>query len=189
LPSALISDQFPTFFQAFWLGPVDGLPDRLMGFHGTAEGFSWVIREAEDGIPLANLDAALVSGGVELDLAQWMPDNTRNAVLYLFGSSSEAATYYAQISGGWTKAEKEIIKDTPSLIPDVSAGPQQQVRALRLACNPSVPASVAHMNAELLVNYQKFTDYDGLVLPEVTNPGLKGLLIAAPGNPPEWIPP
>ena len=182
--------QFRTFFQAFWLGPAPNDRDRKIGFHGTASAFSVVLREVSTGRPVACYRPELVAGAVVLDLRNWMTTGV-SVAMYLFGDHADATAYNAQSAGGWTEAELQIIRDPTllNMIPDVSFDPQNRVRAARAACDPRDPQSVAIMNADLLVNYQRFTAFDGHVLPEVAAPGIKGVLIAAPGNPPQWIPP
>lgn len=191
MPSPVgLQTRFPSFFQAFWLTPVANDRDRNMGFHGTASAFSVVLREAAAGRPVANFRPELIGGATVLDLRQWMPTGV-SVVMYLFGTRTDADGYFAQSAAGWTAADQQILRDPTllSMIPDVSFTPQNLVRASRDRCDPRDPQSVAIMNAELLVNYQRFSSYDGHVLPEVALPGIKGVLIAAPGNPPEWIPP
>ena len=163
----------------------------MMGFHGAAPAFSAVIREATRGAPLALFRKELQNQVVVLNLAQWMPAG-QSIVMDLFGDHADATTYFGQCGTGWTPEELVIINDPATLhmIPDVAYDPQNRIRAARHACDPSNPASVAQMNAQLLVNYQRFSSrFDGRVLPEVARPGIKGIWIAAPGNPPEWIPP
>lgn len=185
-----LESRFSTFFQAFWLKPVEGLSDRLIGFHGEAQKFSVVIRAASSGTPLATFLAELVNGAVQLDLAEWMP-GADSVTLALFGNADQAKQYFAESEAGWTAAEQKVIDDPALLqmIPDVRFAPQEEVRAARDQCDPQNPESVELMNAALLLIYPRFAAFDGKVVPEVALPGIKGLLIGAAGNPPEWVPP
>lgn len=185
-----LEHRFAMFFQAFWIGPVETERSRRMTFRGTAHTFSAVIREAQTGRPLTMQRLELIEGQVQLDLEPWMR-RVNSVVVDLFGDPADAERYFAVSASGWTPEELAIIHD-PSLlhmIPDVSFEPQDRIRASRERCDPRDPESVARMNAELLEIYRSFAPFSGGVLPDVTRPGLGGVLVAAPGNPPEWIPP
>ncbi|MBS1153818.1 MAG: hypothetical protein H6Q89_5516 [Myxococcaceae bacterium] len=185
-----LESRFATFFQAFWLSPDPAGQDRLIGFHGEAPAFSAVLREASRGRPLAVFRTELQAGSAVLDLQSWMT-NGESIVLTLFGEQSDADLYFAQSRGGWTQDELAVLADREllSMMPDVNFIPQYRVREARNNCDPTDPQSVLEMNARLVADYQRFARFDGRVVPEVAPPGLKGLLIAAPGHPPEWIPP
>jgi hypothetical protein len=185
MPDQTIDQIYPTFFQAFWLGPVAHASVQTFLFSGPAENFSYVVRNGASGLPQLTAVATLADQKVTLTLSGYMSAG-RNICLYLFGSSAEATAYAAASAAGWTAAELAIINDPNyfGMVPDVSMTPQNLIRAARAACNPSDPNSVAQMNTTLLGIYAAFTAYNGHVLPSVTTKGLKGATIAAPGNPP-----
>ena len=189
MPIRDLEQRFPTFFQAYWLKPMPAERTRQMKFGGGAPAFSAVIREVTNGRPLSCYRVNLVGGTVTLDLTQSMIQG--QIVLDLFGDQADADRYFQESAGGWTADEIAILRNPVylNMIPDVSFTPQNLIRSARHACDPRDPQSVALMNAELLVNYRRFSQFDGNVLPEVTRPGIRGVWVAAPGNPPEWIPP
>ncbi len=187
---ANVETRFSTFFQAFWFSAVPSATVRREMFRGSASAFSWVVRVASSGAPCYLFRSELTAGAVTLDLKPYMPKN-RQIILYLFGDHAQAQQYYNESASGWTPAEAEIIANAAylSMIPDVSFTPQQAIRDARHACNPADPASVAAMNASLTFTYGRFTAFNGNVLPELARRAIDGVWVAAPGNPPEWIPP
>ncbi len=187
---ANVETRFSTFFQAFWFSAVPSVAVRQETFRGSASAFSWVVRVASTGLPAQVFRSEMPGGVVTLDLKPYMPKN-RAIVLYLFGDHSQAQQYFNESASGWTPAEAAIIANPAYLnyLPDVSFTPQQAIRDARHSCNPGDPNSVATMNAALATLYGTFTPYNGRALPDVTRSGINGLWIAAPGNPPEWVPP
>jgi hypothetical protein len=187
--AAGVEGAYKTFFQGYWLAAVDGVPQKRMIFHGDGSPFFAVLRPIEVGAPIAIFQVDAPGGEAVVDLTDYT--DRFPLVLYLFGQEADAQAYFDASAGGWSNEQLAFMADREmtGYIPDVGLVSQGKVRVARDLWNAALPDIVQPMIDALQVVYKEFTLFDGRMVPDLNEAGLAGLTVAAPGYPPEWIPP
>ena len=180
-----IETSYPTFFQGYRLQrTAASLETYYFDFHSTVQIFG-TLRATTGGL-VGKVKASANAGIVRLVMKTQFLANA-DLLLYLFTSSTDNDNY-ASACTTFTAPEQDLANSR--YLPDVPLTPQQAVRTQRDAY-PNPPSSNwATLSGKLIAVYSTFVTYQPGITPALDNAGIPhNLIVAAPGNPPEWYPP